>query len=188
MTKIISFVHLSLDGFVCGPNGEMDWITIEQEVFDRVEERIQLTNTAIYGRNTFQMMEGYWPTAADKPNASAHDKAHSKWYKDATKVVLSRTLTGGSGNTLIINDSIEDQLQALKNSSEVKGNIYIFGSPSATHSLISKGLVDGYWLFVNPILLGSGVPLFKDITSRTKLQLQESYALKCGVVEQLYFV
>lgn len=188
MTKIISFVHISLDGFVSGPNGEMDWITIEQEVFDRVEARIQLTNTAIYGRNTFQMMEGYWPTAADKPDASAHDKAHSKWYKEATKVVLSTTLTGGSGNTLIISNAIEEQLAALKNSSEVKGDIYIFGSPSATHSLISKGLVDGYWLFVNPVLLGVGVPLFKGVSARTKLQLQESFALKCGVVEQLYFV
>lgn len=66
MGKIISFVHISLDGFIAGPNGEMDWITINQEIFDHGAPRIAATDTAIYGRVTFQMMEAYWPTAAEK--------------------------------------------------------------------------------------------------------------------------
>jgi dihydrofolate reductase len=61
-------------------------------LFEYVEKRIQQTDTALYGRTTYQMMESYWPTAADKPDASPHDLAHSRWYKSAKKVVLSKTL------------------------------------------------------------------------------------------------
>ncbi|MCW4468547.1 dihydrofolate reductase family protein [Flavobacterium sp. MFBS3-15] len=73
MRKIISFMHISLDGFVGGPNGEMDWIAINKEIFDHVEKRINTGDTALYGRITYDMMESYWPTAADKPDASTHD-------------------------------------------------------------------------------------------------------------------
>jgi len=80
MRKIVSFVHLSLDGFVASENGGLDWVTINPELFSYVEERIRKTDTALYGRVTFQMMEAYWPTAADKPDASKHDIDHSRWY------------------------------------------------------------------------------------------------------------
>ena len=69
MRKIISFMHISLDGFVAGPNGEMDWIKVDEEIFDHVGKRISKVDTALYGRVTYQMMENYWPTAANKPTA-----------------------------------------------------------------------------------------------------------------------
>ena len=59
MRKIISFMHMSLDGFVAGPNGEMDWIKVDEEIFDYVEKRISESDTALYGRVTYQMMESY---------------------------------------------------------------------------------------------------------------------------------
>ena len=64
MRKLISFMHISLDGFVAGPNGEMNWVKINDEIFNHVEKRISVTDTAMYGRVTFGMMEAYWPTAA----------------------------------------------------------------------------------------------------------------------------
>lgn len=60
-------MHISLDGFVAGPNGEMNWIKVDQEIFDYVGKRISEGDTSLYGRVTYQMMENYWPTAADKP-------------------------------------------------------------------------------------------------------------------------
>src|SRR6478736_2054994 len=103
MRKIISFMHISLDGFVAGPNGEMNWIKVDQEIFDHVAKRIDASDTALYGRKTYEMMEGYWPTAGDKPKASKHDIEHSQWYKKAHKVVLSKTMKGQSlNNTTII--------------------------------------------------------------------------------------
>src|SRR6478736_5693700 len=105
MRKIISFMHISLDGFVAGPNGEMNWITVNEEIFDHVEKRIGEGDAALYGRVTYDMMESYWPTAADAPDASKHDKVHSKWYKNAHKIVLSKTLKGtDKPNTTIISD------------------------------------------------------------------------------------
>lgn len=60
MRKIISFMHISLDGFVAGPNGEIDWIKVNQEIFDYVGKRISEGDTSLYGRVTFQMMENYY--------------------------------------------------------------------------------------------------------------------------------
>jgi dihydrofolate reductase len=66
-------MHVSLDGFVAGPNGEMDWIKVDNELFEYAGERTRQADTALYGRKTWEMMEAYWPTAADKPNPSKHD-------------------------------------------------------------------------------------------------------------------
>lgn len=161
MGKIISFMHISLDGFVAGSNGEMDWIKINDEIFDFVGKRISTGNTALYGRKTYEMMEGYWPTAADKPNASKHDKEHSKWYSKVHKVVLSQSLKNAKlANTTIISERLSEEINAVKQ--QTPNDILLFGSPTATHALIQQNLIDGYWLFVNPVILGKGIPLFKD--------------------------
>jgi dihydrofolate reductase len=187
MRKIISFMHISLDGFVAGPNGEMNWIKVDQEIFDHVGKRIGEGDTALYGRVTYQMMEGYWPTAADKPNASKHDIEHSKWYSKVHKVVLSRTMKEKSlVNTTIINDNLSERINEIK---QGPGNdILLFGSPTATHALIQLNLIDGYWLFVNPIILGQGIPLFTGIKEKIKLQLLTTRQFTCGVTELNYTV
>lgn len=187
-------MHISLDGFVSGPKGEMDWIKIDQEIFDFVGKRIGESDTALYGRVTFQLMENYWPTAADKPDATKHDIEHSEWYSKVHKVVLSRTLNGERlTNTTIISDNLADRINELKNSptpTDKNGGeeILVFGSPSATHALIQQNLIDGYWLFVNPIILGKGVPLFKDIKDKIKLDLISTRLFTCGVTELNYLI
>jgi dihydrofolate reductase len=174
-------MHTSLDGFVAGPNGEMDWIIVDEEIFDYAGDRTNKADTALYGRVTYQMMESYWPTAAEQPNASKHDIQHSTWYNKVNKVVLSKTMKDANLiNTKIISDNIPNEINKLK---QEEGNeIVIFGSPSVVHSLISENLIDDYWLFVNPVLLGQGIPLFKNITARTKLKLVKSNSFTSGVV------
>src|SRR6185369_4238992 len=170
MRKIISFMHISLDGFVAGPNREMDWIKVDQEIFDYVGKRISEGDTALYGRVTYQMMENYWPTAGDKPTATRHDIEHSKWYSKVHKVVLSKTMTeAGLTNTKIISDNLFENINEIKQ--QGGSEILLFGSPTATHSLMQLNLIDGYWLFVNPIILGRGIPLFANIKEKTKLDL-----------------
>src|SRR5262245_42476693 len=156
MRKIISFIHISLDGFVAGPNGEMDWIKVDEEIFDFVGKRISEGDAALYGRVTYQMMENYWPTAGDKPAATRHDIEHSKWYKKVHKVVLSKTMKDASlANTTIISDNLPDRINKIKETVPSSGggnkDILLFGSPTAAHTLIQLNLIDGYWLFVNPI-------------------------------------
>ncbi len=185
MRKIVLFIHVSLDGFVAGPNGEMDWITVDEEIFDYAGERTSEATTALYGRVTYQMMENYWPTAADKPNASKHDIEHSTWYNKVHKVILSKTMEGANlHNTKIISTDVPGEIMKLKQ--QEGKDIIIFGSPSAAHSLMQENLIDDYWLFINPILLGEGTLLFKNIQNRTKLKLVKSNQFKSGVV-CLYF-
>ncbi len=190
MRKVISFMHISLDGFVAGPNGEMDWIKVDQEIFDHVGKRISEGDTALYGRVTYQMMENYWPTAADKPTATRHDIEHSKWYSKVHKVVLSKTIKDADlTNTTIISDNLSDRINEIKQSRNGGSqDILLFGSPTATHSLMQLNLIDGYWLFVNPIILGRGIPLFADIKNKIKLNLLTSRQFTCGVTELNYIV
>jgi dihydrofolate reductase len=181
MRKIVQFMHASLDGFVAGPNGEMDWITVDDEIFEYAGYRTDESDMALYGRVTFEMMEAYWPTAADQPNPSKHAIHHSAWYNQVDKVVLSKTLKGKSfKNTRIISENVEAEIQKLKQGSSKE--IIIFGSPGASHALMSKDLIDELWVFVNPILIGQGIPLFKDIHSRVQLNLIKSHAFANGVV------
>ena len=142
MRKIISFMHISLDGFVAGPNGEIDWIKVDQEIFDHVGKRISQGDTALYGRVTYQMMESYWPTAADKPNASKHDIEHSKWYNKAHKIVLSKTMKDADlPKTTIISDDLSDRINEIKQ--QQGSEILLFGSPRAKHALIKQNLMYG---------------------------------------------
>src|SRR6267142_3573553 len=115
MRKLVLFMHTSLDGFVAGPNGEMDWIKVDDEMFDYVGKRTNEGDAALYGRVTYQMMEGYWPTAGDQPNATKHDVEHSRWYNKVTKIVLSRTMRGAnSPNTKIISENVANEIARLK--------------------------------------------------------------------------
>src|SRR3569833_1030698 len=187
MRKIISFMHISLDGFVAGPNGEMNWITVNEEIFDHVGKRIGTTDTALYGRVTYEMMEGYWPQAGNKPNASKHDIDHSTWYNGAHKIVLSKTLEGSDlPNTTIISDNLANRINEIRQ--QEGSEILLFGSPTATHALIQQGLIDGYWLFVNPVVLGRGIPLFTEVKDKTKLKLLNTRQFTSGVTELSYVV
>jgi len=140
MRKLISFMHISLDGFVAGPQGELNWVKVDEELFNYVGSRISEGDTALYGRVTYQMMENYWPTAGNKPNASNHEINHSKWYGKVRKLVLSKTLDDANQkNTIRISDNIADTLNEIKK--ETGPDILIFGSPTATHSLIQLNLI-----------------------------------------------
>ncbi|MBL0744665.1 dihydrofolate reductase family protein [Chryseolinea lacunae] len=181
MRKILAFMHVSLDGFAAGPQGEMDWIHVDDEIFDYVGDRTSLSDAALYGRVTWEMMEGYWPTAADQPNASKHDIEHARWYNSVQKVVISKSMQGQQKpNTKFIGNDLEREIAEFKRSGEK--DVLIFGSPSASHSLMKLDAIDEYWLFVNPILVGAGTSFFSEINGRVKLKLIKTHAFKSGVV------
>ena len=92
----------------------------------------------------------------------------------------------GLANTRIINDNLSGGINEIKQ--QGTKDILLFGSPTATHSLIQLNLIDGYWLFVNPIVLGRGIPLFADIKNRIKLKLLTTRQFTCGVTELNYIV
>lgn len=181
MRKLVLAMHTSADGYVAGPNGEMEWIHVDDPIFNYVNTITDAADTALYGRVTYNMMEGYWPTAGDQPNATEHDKHHSEWYNRVQKVVLSKTLKGTEKNkTSIISENVPDQINALKQ--EQGKDILMIGSPSAAHSLMEHDLIDEFWVFVNPIALGTGIPLFKNLKQHLALKLESTKVFDSGVV------
>ena len=181
MKNLVWLMHTSLDGFVAGPKGEMDWIIVTDAMFEYAKRCTDAADMALYGRVTWQMMEGYWPTAADKPDASQHDIDHSRWYNTVAKRVVSTSIEGAlPANTKVIGDNLSAEIIRLKQ--EQGKDILMIGSPSVAHALMAENLIDDYWLFVNPILLGQGIPLFKGIKDRAALNLAATDVLPSGVV------
>src|ERR1044071_5322565 len=136
--KVVLIEHVSLDGFLAGPDGDMSWIRIDDELMAYVGSIIEKADTAIYGRVTYGMMASYWPTAADQPDASAHDVAHGRWTAAATKLVYSRTLEsarwGESASATLVRDDVSESIRALKQ--QPGGDMVLLGSGSLAHSLI----------------------------------------------------
>lgn len=187
MRKIIISLHISLDGFAGGPNGEMDWIRVDDEMFDLVGEFTADADAVLYGRITWQMMDGYWPKAAEQPSASKHDRVHSAWYNKVNKIVLSRSYHGlTTDKTTFLGDNIVEEIKKIKE--EPGKNILIFGSPSAAQILMENNLIDEYWLFINPVLLGKGIPVFPAAGKRIDLQQISSKTFPCGVTGIHYSV
>jgi dihydrofolate reductase len=187
MRKIVVLMHTSLDGFVAGPNGEMDWIRFDDELWENVTKVTDGADTALYGRITFQMMEGYWPTAAESPNASKHDIEHANWTNNNLKIVFSRSLAKTEWkNTRFIKDNIADEMKKLKEQSGK--NLLLIGSASIVHTFMELDLIDEYWININPVLLGAGTPLFKNIKAATSLKLAEAKKFNCGVLGVQYTV
>lgn len=107
MRKIIGLMHVSFDGFVAGSKREMDWIHLSDELFEDVHNLVKTADTALYGRVTYELMESYWPTAAEQPNATKHVIERARWVNPAPKIVFSKTLEEAKWqNARIVRDPI----------------------------------------------------------------------------------
>ena len=170
MRKIILVVHTSLDGFVAYRNGELMG-------FDRGEENLQFVckltktaDTALFGRISYKLLNDYWPSAKDNLQASKGEIAFSNWYNTAQKIVVSKSMKGAQlNNTTIISHDVLTELQHIKEKSGK--DILIFGSPSIAQMLLSTGLINSYWVFINPVIFGEGIALFKIQKDKIKLKL-----------------
>ena len=181
MRKLVSFMHISVDGFAAGPKGEMEWIRVDDEIFEYAGNQTDEADTALYGRATFEMMEAYWPTAADQPNASSHDIKHSGWYNSVEKLVLSHTMQDKQlDRTTFLSNNIPEHIGRMKK--QDGKNIIIFGSPSTVRYLLGEDLVDEMWLFVNPIILGKGISFFNGAQNALTVELVSCKAFSSGVV------
>jgi dihydrofolate reductase len=181
MRKIILLEHVSLDGFAADSNRDISWIKVDDEIFDIVDRMTDDADTALYGRITYEMMENYWPATGEKPDATRHDIEHSRWTNSVLKIVFSRTMNETSWkNTKIISKNIIEEMDKLKK--RPGKNILLFGSPSIARFFMQHNLIDEYYININPILLGSGIPLFNNKIERIKLKILEAKTYKSGVV------
>jgi dihydrofolate reductase len=185
MRKIISLMHISLDGFCAGPNGEMDWITMNNEIMKDVTGHLERTDTALYGRTTYQMMESYWPTIPSDPSSTQEEKQHAEWVENIQKIVFSKSLSEVHwNNTRLIKKNIMEEMTEMK--AQPGKDMMIFGSPRLVHTFMEMGLIDEYLLNINPVAIGEGIPFFKNLEDRLRLKLSAHKIYESGVVSLQY--
>lgn len=186
MSKVIAFCHTTLDGYACGTGGELRWANVSDEIHHDVTEQLQRAAGVIYGRTTYSMMAGYWPTVFDEPNPSERDLSHARWVQEIPKLVISRTLEKADwDNTTLVQADIPEAIAAQK--ARAGGDLMIFGSPRLVHVLTGLGLVDEFLIYQNPVTLGAGVPLMPP-EQALKLKLVGSKAFEAGVIRLNYAV
>jgi dihydrofolate reductase len=185
MRKIIFLIHVSLDGYVAGENGEMDWIVYNDEVARYVYDLHATTDTAIYGRMTYEMMAGYWPTVLSDPNSGEGDREHARWLEGASKIAVSRSMQSADWeNTTIIGDNLSSEITRLKQ--QPGKDMWLLGSPTLAQSMMRLGLIDEYRINVNPVIVGKGKPLFGGLDTQLNLKLLEARTFAGGVVALRY--
>lgn len=182
MRKLISLMHVSLDGFCAGPKGEMNWIALDDSIFADVEALVERSGAAVYGRATYGMMRGYWPTVLTRPQASPRELRHAQWVEKIEKHTFSRTLDSSDWNNVRLH---KDARAILDLKQQPGGDLLIFGSPGLTHAFLALDAVDEFWINLNPMLLGQGVRYLDD-AMKSKLRLAGQKGFDNGVIRLNY--
>ena len=164
---------------MAGPNGELDWSARDPkgEIAEYIRDSQSSTGTFLFGRVTYEMMASFWPTPAGK----AESPIFAKILNNSPKIVFSRTLKEATWeNTRLVREITKEGIMKLK---QQPGNdMLILGSGTLVQQLTNLGLIDEYQLMVNPVILGSGKPLFKEVNSRIDLKMEKAKTFGNGVV------
>lgn len=184
MRKLKLQMQLSLDSFIAGPNGEMDWMTCNWDdgLKRYVLQLTQPVNTIVLGR---KLADGFIPTweGMGKDPATADEFVHKM--NNTLKVVFTRTLEKSDwANTILAKGDLVQEVASLKNTEG--GDIIAYGGKEFVSGLIETGLIDEYYLFINPVALGTGMSIFTDLGRRLSLKIAETTAFDCGVVVLKY--
>lgn len=169
MRRIIVSMMVSVDGFIEGSNKEIDWHNVDSEFNIYAEEMLNHVDLIIFGRVTYQLMAKFWPSR----EALVHDPIIADKMNNLPKIVFSKTLSGTEWkNTRLAKEEIEKEITQLKK--QAGKDMVILGSGSIVSQLTQLGLIDEYRIIVNPVILGSGKPLFSGLDRRYRLKLVKS--------------
>ncbi|MGJ7922576.1 dihydrofolate reductase family protein [Neobacillus sp. LXY-4] len=176
--RIILDLAVTLDGFIEGKNGEIDWCIMDPDMgFSNFLNQI---DAILYGRKSYDL----WGQFTPKTNDSETDKEIWEIVHSKQKYVFSRTQKGTNNKAIYINDQIREEVNKLK--SMPGKDIWLYGGASLITSFINLGLVDEFRLSVHPVILGEGKPLFIDIQQKVNLKLVETRSFSSGVVQLIY--
>lgn len=185
MGRLIYSAWVTLDGYVDGPKGEMDWIRGDDQMSQYEIGLVGDANTLMLGRQTYLDFAGYWPATARNPDAPAWEQTYGKAVDQLHKVVVSRTLK----ETVWTQASILPELSAHAVEDLKAGrakNIVMYGSVEVLQQLAKMGLVDEYHLLVHPVLVGGGRRLFERIDARVDLERVEVTPFPNGATLMVY--
>jgi dihydrofolate reductase len=178
MGQVVLQMGVTLDGYVAGPGGQIDWgLPAEHpDVREWKVASLRKVGTHIMGRVTYQQMAAYWPTATGD---------YALFMNSVPKVVFSKTLrTAGWSGTRVASGDLTEEIAALK--SEPSGEIMAHGGAAFVQALSRLGLIDEYRLVIQPVALGNGLPLFKDLAGPLRLDLAEAKSFPGGTAIHVY--
>ncbi|MEQ4517767.1 dihydrofolate reductase family protein [Pseudarthrobacter sp. B907] len=183
MRKIIFALQVSLDGFMEGPHRELDWHMVDDELHSHFNEELRTMGAFLDGRITYELMAAYWPTADRNPASTPPEAEFAGIWREMPKIVYSKTLESADWNTTVARDVVVEDILALK--AQPGGDLALGGARLAD-SFRRLGLIDEYWIYIHPVLLGQGTPLFKPADNRAALTLAETRTFGNGVVRLRY--
>lgn len=177
--KIILMMSVSLDGFMEGPHRELDWHLVDDELHTHFNEQLDAMGAFLNGRVTYELMAAFWPTADADPSSTGPMVEFARIWRDKPKFVFSRTLERADWNTTVVPRLGTDEVMELK--AQPGGDLVVGGADLAA-AFMRRDLIDEYRLYVHPVVLGGGKPLFPASEARIELQLAETRTFGNGVV------
>ena len=181
MRKVILFMMTSLDGYIAGPDGNIDWHVTDDEFNEFAVEQINSVDTIMFGRATYEGMASYWPT----PFAIESDPVVAGMMNDMPKIVFSKSLASADWqNTRLISGDPSEAIAALRQ--QPGKDLIIFGSNKLAGSFLDLGLIDEIRIIVAPVVLGEGISLFEGVKNKRSLKLLKSRVFSSGNVLNIY--
>jgi dihydrofolate reductase len=173
---------VSLDGFIAGPNGEIDWSAPDEELHRFHNQQTRELGAQLCGRKLYEEMV-YWETADQNPSAAEYELEFARIWQDLPKIVFSNTLEEVEGNNRLASDGVAEEVARLK---DQPGKDLAVGGADLAGTFIELGLVDEFRLFVSPVVLGGGTPYFPAVADRIDLELAETRTFGSRVVYVRY--
>jgi dihydrofolate reductase len=171
-------MSVSLDGYIESPN-DNTWSLPDEELHRHYNELEASTDLFLYGRGLYEVMAGYWPTAEEDPAAHEVEREYARIWKPKPKIVFSTTLEQVGWNSRLVRDNVAEEVGRLK---AQPGLTMSVGGPGLAASLMQLGLIDEFRLYVHPVILGGGKPMFTPLREKIDLRLVETQRFGSGVV------
>jgi dihydrofolate reductase len=176
--KLVYSMLVSLDGYVAGPDGSIDFAIPDEALHRVANDGIREAEIELYGRRMWDTMAAYWPTADQEPDAHELEREFAELWQAVEKVVFSRSLTEVDHDARLVRDDPVEEIRKLK---EQHGGPMAISGPTVAAPVIRAGLVDEYQLFLHPVVLGGGLPYLPPLEAKLELELAEQRRFASGV-------
>lgn len=185
MRKLIFALSQSLDGFIESADGDLNWAIVDEEIHRHFNEMEDSIDIQLYGRRLYETMVAHWPTADKDPNAPDYEVEYARIWQSKERIVFSNTLTQVDESSRLFSGDIATEIKKLK---EQPGKDMVVGGPTLAATFMRLGLIDEYRVYIQPVILGGGKPMFAPLDNRIGLRLVETHTFNSGIVMLRYHI